>query len=105
MVGWWLGRGTKALSVILRDRRNCRWRQERSIGGGTPSTLPQCRKCSTHGPMCKIGGLPYGATSRRVGSGCGGQKEPCSSLHRGRDPKQLTIWWTHPRGRTCPILV
>src|SRR5438093_13321445 len=43
--------------------------------------------------------------SHRTWSRCEGRMGLGFSLDQARDPKQWTIWWGHPRGDTCPILV
>ena len=51
-----------------------------STGGGTPGTRLRYRTCSTHCRRFKTSGRHCGATSRRVGSGCGGRSRRGFSL-------------------------
>ena len=50
----------------------------KSIGAGTLDTPLPYRTCSTYAHSCRTNDLPFGATNRTGGSGCGGR--------RGRDP-------------------
>src|SRR5207247_5871367 len=67
------------------------WGQDSSIGGGTPATRLRYRTCSTHCRRFKTSGRPCGATSRRVGTGCGGRMHLAGcgkSLNRDDSPPQ-----------------
>ena len=73
----------------------------KSTGEDKRGTLLPCRRCSMSGRMCTTRGLPCGATSRRVGTGCEDRRGRGFSPDRARDPAQRI---GQARGGTYSVL-